>query len=294
LYIAKPSESGIRNQKSNQSHNIIIMHITDKLNARITRSQSLLCVGLDSELSRLPVRFQKETHPQFAFNRWIIDQTLDTAAAYKLNSAFYEALGAVGWEAMQHTMDYLREVAPDVFTIIDAKRADIGSTSAQYAAAFFDTLGCDAVTLHPWLGGEALQPFLARPDKAAIILCHTSNPGSGELQDLTVTADGVSLPLWRHLARRIATKWNTQGNCMLVVGATVPDIIRDVRAEVGDMVILVPGIGAQGGDLEAVLRNGLTSEHRGLLINASRSILFADDPGKEAQALVAEIRSHIS
>ncbi|MCL2309932.1 MAG: orotidine-5'-phosphate decarboxylase [Proteobacteria bacterium] len=272
-----------------------MIQVTDKLNARITRSQSLLCVGLDSELSRLPVRFQKEAQPQFAFNRWIIDQTLETTAAYKLNSAFYEAHGATGWKAMQHTMDYLRDVAPDVFTIIDAKRADIGNTSAQYAAAFFDTLGCDAVTLHPWLGGEALQPFLARPDKAAIILCHTSNPGSSELQDLTITgADGVALPLWRHLARRVATKWNAQGNCMLVVGATVPGIIREVRADVGDMVLLVPGIGAQGGDLEAVLRNGLTADRRGLLINASRSILFADDPGKEARALAAEIRNRIA
>ncbi|MDR2244216.1 MAG: orotidine-5'-phosphate decarboxylase [Burkholderiales bacterium] len=271
------------------------MHITDKLNARITRSQSLLCVGLDSELSRLPERFQKDAQPQFAFNRWIIDQTLETAAAYKLNSAFYEAHGAAGWEAMQRTMDYLRDVAPDVFTIIDAKRADIGNTSAQYATAFFDMLGCDAVTLHPWLGGEALQPFLERPDKAAIILCHTSNPGSGELQELEITGnDGVPLPLWRHLARRVATKWNAQGNCMLVVGATVPDIIRDVRADVGDMVLLVPGIGAQGGNLEAVLRNGLTADHRGLLINASRSILFADNPGKEARALFSEIGRYLS
>ncbi len=263
------------------------MHVVDKLNTRIARSRSLLCVGLDSERSRLPARFQKEAQPQFAFNRWIIDQTLDTAAAYKLNSAFYEAHGAAGWEEMQRTMDYLRDVAPDVFTIIDAKRADIGNTSAQYAAAFFDTLGCDAVTLHPWLGGEALQPFLVRPDKAAIILCHTSNPGSGELQDLTVGsgADGVPLPLWRHLARRIAAEWNAQGNCMLVVGATVPDVVRAVRADTGDMVLLVPGIGAQGGDLDAVLAGGLTADRRGLLINASRSILFADDPGKEAQAL---------
>ncbi|MDR2710127.1 MAG: orotidine-5'-phosphate decarboxylase [Burkholderiales bacterium] len=268
-----------------------IMHVVEKLNTRITRSRSLLCVGLDSEMSRLPARFQKEAQPQFAFNRWVIDQTLETAAAYKLNSAFYEAHGAAGWEAMQRTMDYLRDVAPDVFTIIDAKRADIGNTSAQYATAFFDTLGCDAVTLHPWLGGEALQPFLARPDKAAIILCHTSNPGSGELQDLIVTDEnGGALPLWRHLARRVATKWNALGNCMLVVGATVPDIIRDVRTDVGDMVLLVPGIGAQGGDLDAVLRNGLTADGRGLLINASRSILFADDPGKEARALVEEIR----
>ncbi|MDR0769739.1 MAG: orotidine-5'-phosphate decarboxylase [Burkholderiales bacterium] len=273
------------------------MHILDKLNSRITRSRSLLCVGLDSELARLPARFQKEAQPQFAFNRWIIDQTLESAAAYKLNSAFYEAHGAVGWEAMQRTMDYLCETAPDVFTIIDAKRADIGNTSAQYAAAFFDTLGCDAVTLHPWLGGEALQSFLARPDKAAIILCHTSNPGSSELQDLTVTgADGIPLPLWRHLARQIAAKWNAQRNCMLVVGATVPDVIRDVRADTGDMVLLVPGIGAQGGDLDAVLRHGLTanspsSDRRGLLINASRSILFADDPGREAQALQQAIEA---
>ncbi|MGL4667311.1 MAG: orotidine-5'-phosphate decarboxylase [Saezia sp.] len=267
-----------------------MMHVIEKLNRRIDKTQSLLCVGLDSDIERLPEKFKKEADGQFAFNRFIIDQTLEYAAAYKLNTAFYESLGVRGWETMQKTMGYLAEVAPDVFTIMDAKRADIGNTSEQYAKAFFDVLNCDSVTLHPWLGGEALQPFLARSDKAAIILCHTSNPGAHEVQGLRVKDDhGEELELWRKLARMIAKDWNKENNCMLVVGATVPDVIREVRKEVGDMPLLVPGIGAQGGDLAAVLKAGLTKDKRGLLINASRSIIFADDPKKEAQVLQQEI-----
>jgi len=266
------------------------MHIIEKLNRRINQTNSLLCVGLDSELSRLPDQFKKEADPQFAFNRFIIDQTLDYAAAFKLNTAFYESLGAAGWDTMQKTMDYLHDVAPDVFTIMDAKRADIGNTSAQYAQAFFDELRCDSITLHPWLGAEALQPFLNRADKASIILCHTSNPGAHEVQGLMVKDEkGETLELWRQLARMIANDWNKAGNCMLVVGATVPDVIKEVRQEVGDMPLLVPGIGAQGGDLEAVLKAGLTADRRGLLINSSRGIIFAEDPKKEARVLQQQI-----
>ncbi len=261
------------------------MHILDKLNARIDKTHSLLCVGLDSELSRIPGRFQKEASPQLTFNRHIIEQTLEYAAAYKINSAFYEAHGAAGWQAMQETMDFLRERAPDVFTIIDAKRADIGNTSAQYAAAFFDQMGADAVTLHPYLGGEALQPFLARADKASIILCRTSNTGADELQNLAVEDHDEYLPMWRKVARQVAQHWNTNNNCMLVVGATAPEVLRDVREEVGDMPLLVPGVGAQGGNLGEVLRFGLDSKGRGLLINASRSIIFASDSKNEAHKL---------
>lgn len=267
-----------------------MMSIIEKLNRRIDKTDSLLCVGLDSEFSRLPERFKKETDPQFVFNRFIIDQTLEYAAAYKLNTAFYESLGAAGWQTMQKTMDYLHEVGPDVFTIMDAKRADIGNTSAQYAKAFFDVLRCDSITLHPWLGGEALQPFLARADKASIILCHTSNPGAHEVQGLIVKDEkGQELELWRQLARMIARDWNQNNNCMLVVGATVPDVIREARKEVSNMPFLVPGIGAQGGDLAAVMDAGLDANGRGLLINSSRGIIFANDPRKEAQILQQEI-----
>ncbi|MDR1530415.1 MAG: orotidine-5'-phosphate decarboxylase [Burkholderiales bacterium] len=265
------------------------MRVLDKLDARIDTARSLLCVGLDSDYARLPAIFLEEELPQFAFNRAIIDQTLEYAAAYKLNSAFYEAQGVVGWRAMQQTMDYLRQEAPDVFTIIDAKRADIGNTSAQYATAFFDVLGADAITLHPYLGGEALRPFLARHDKAAIILCHTSNPGSGELQDVIVEENGERLPMWRKVARQVARRWNQNENCMLVVGATVPEVLRQIRAEVGAMPLLVPGVGAQGGDLQAALDAGLNADRRGVLINASRSIIFADDPRQEARALREQI-----
>jgi orotidine-5'-phosphate decarboxylase len=260
------------------------MTIYQKLNARIDRVNSLLCVGLDTDTARLP-----SSLTQLAFNKKIIDATLPYTCAYKLNSAFYESQGEAGWAAMRDTMAYLNEVAPDVFTIIDAKRADIGNTNLQYVTAFYDAMNADAVTLHPYLGEEAIRPFLTRPDKAPIILCHTSNPGAGELQDIAVNVDGESLPLWRYVARRVAREWNSRNNCMLVVGATVPDVMRDVRAEVGDMPILVPGIGAQGGDLEAVLAAGLTADKRGLLISASRSVIFADNPGAEAKKLQEEI-----
>lgn len=264
--------------------------VIEKLNQRIDKTQSLLCVGLDSDLERLPARFKQEADPQYAFNRYIIDETLEYALAYKINTAFYESLGALGWQTMQKTMDYLEEVAPDVFTIMDAKRADIGNTSAQYAKAFFDMLHCDSVTLHPWLGGEAISPFLMRKDKAAIILCHTSNPGAHEVQGLTVkNRSGQTMELWRELTRMVAKEWNQHNNCMLVVGATVPEVIQEVRKEVGDMPLLVPGIGAQGGDLGAVLKAGLTVDKKGLMINASRSIIFADNPRKEAQALYQDI-----
>ncbi|MDR0588350.1 MAG: orotidine-5'-phosphate decarboxylase [Burkholderiales bacterium] len=260
-------------------------NITDKLNARIEKTHSLVCVGLDSDYARLSRAWMDDEMPQFAFNRAIIDQTLDFACAYKINSAFYESRGAEGWEAMRRTMEYLRQLAPDVVTIIDAKRADIGNTSDQYATAFYDALHADAVTLHPWLGGEALRPFLKRSDKAAIILCHTSNAGSGEFQDLMVEDNHERLPMWRKVARNVAQDWNGQNNCWLVVGATVPQVLRDVRGEVGDMPILVPGVGAQGGDLAAVCENGLTLDKKGLMINASRSIIFADHPQQEAAAL---------
>ena len=269
------------------------MNIIDKLNQRIDKTRSLLCVGLDSELSRLPERFHKELSPQFAFNRHIIEQTLEYTAAYKINSAFYEAHGAAGWQAMQDTMDFLRQTAPDVFTIIDAKRADIGNTSAQYAAAFFDQMGADAVTLHPYLGGEALRPFLERADKASIILCRTSNIGSDEMQNLLVEENGERLPMWRKVARQVARNWNANNNCMLVVGATAPEVLREVREEVGEMPLLVPGVGAQGGDLDEVLRCGLNQNKRGLLINASRSIIFAESPKEEAGKLQEAISANI-
>ncbi len=262
--------------------------MSDKYTRRAEAVNSLLCVGLDSAYDHLPDRFRAETEPQFAFNRWIIEQTHDFASAYKPNIAFYEARGAQGLHELQLTLDYLRQQHPDIFTICDAKRADIGSTNVGYVRAIFDQLSFDAVTLHPYLGQEALQPFLARADKTCIILCRTSNPGAGELQDLQI--DGV--PLWQIIAQKVSAEWNTNGNCMLVVGATYPNELRQVRALVGDMTLLVPGIGAQGGSVEQTIRGGVNRLGGGLILNAARSIIFAPDPAAEARKLRDEINAY--
>ena len=259
--------------------------IIAKYNARVEAVNSLLCVGLDSAPARIPERFQSEESPQFAFNRWIIEQTHAYTSAYKPNIAFYEAAGEAGLHALALTLDYLRAAYPAILTICDAKRADIGSTNAGYVTAIFDRLGFDAVTLHPYLGQEALAPFLSRSDKGCIILCRTSNPGAGELQDLDVGGR----PLWQAVAETVRDAWNAQGNCLLVVGATYPAELRQVRALVGDMPLLVPGLGAQGGDVEATVRAGLDSQGRGLILNSARGIIFADDPAQAARELRDEI-----
>jgi orotidine-5'-phosphate decarboxylase len=259
--------------------------IVEKYNQRVDAVNSLLCIGLDSDIERLSARFRHEDFPQFAFNRWIIDQTHQFAAAYKPNMAFYEARGEDGIHDLRLTIEYLRANHPEIVTICDAKRADIGTTNSGYVTATFDTLGFDAVTLHPYLGKEALSPFLECEDNACIILCRTSNPGAGELQDLSV--DGK--PLWHVIAEKVRDDWNKHGNCMLVVGATYPDELRQVREIVGDMTLLVPGIGAQGGDIEKTIAAGLNSDKKGIIVNASRSIIFAEDPALAAKTLCDEI-----
>lgn len=266
--------------------------IAQKYEQRVNAIDSLVCVGLDSDLNQLPAEFQYHPTPQFAFNRAIIDATHPYASAYKLNSAFYEARGAQGWQELQLTIDYLRAEHPDIVTICDAKRADIGSTSSAYARAVFDTLGFDAITLHPYLGAEALAPFLERDDKASIILCRTSNPQAGEFQDVQVSGH----PLWAIVAERVATHWNTRHNCMLVVGATYPQELAQVRALVGDMNLLIPGIGAQGGSIRETVLAGRTTRGRGMLINSSRAIIFSPQPAQSALELRDAIRhiQHLS
>ncbi len=255
------------------------MHILEKLNHRITSANSLLCIGLDSDFDKIPDHFHTDPDPQFAFNRWIIEQTHSFALAYKPNLAFYESVA--GYRALTLTMQYLRAEHPELVTIADAKRADIGSTNIGYVRSIFDELGFDAVTLNPYLGQEALTPFLERAEKGCIILCHTSNPGANEFQGLHIE----DRPLWLHVAERVSTHWNQHHNCLLVVGATEPSVLAQVRQVIGDMPILVPGIGVQGGDLEAVLAAGLTLQRAGLIINASRSIIFTDHPATAAQSL---------
>lgn len=254
-----------------------------KYNRRAEAIGSLVCVGLDPDWGKLPTRFAGS---QAAFNRFIIEKTAPYAAAYKPNLAFYEARGTRGWDELHETMQALRELCPEALTICDAKRGDIGNTNLGYVQAIFDELRCDAVTLHPYLGREALQPFLTREDKACIVLCRTSNAGAGELQDLV--CDGE--PLWMHVARKVSGEWDRDGNCMLVVGATYPAEMRRVREAAPRTTFLVPGIGTQGGDVRAVVEAGLDTEGRGVIISSSRSLIFAEDPGSAARDLRDEIQ----
>ena len=262
------------------------MNAVAKYNNRADAVGSLLCVGLDSDINQLPEQWIAQPAPQYVFNRHIIDLTVHSAAAYKFNMAFYEERGADGWRDLASSLQYLHTNHPDVFTISDAKRADIGNSSAAYARAIFDQLGFDAVTLNPFLGSDALQPFLDYRDKACIILCRTSNKGSGEFQN----QDVAGKKLWLRVAEIVAEKWNCNDNCMLVAAATYPNEMAEIRASVGEMTLLVPGIGAQGGDIEAVIKAGLNSSGKGLIINASRSIIFADDPASSA----ANLRDNIN
>ena len=257
------------------------MNVVDKYNARVDAVESLVCVGLDSVISRLPECFQESDTPQFDFNRWVIEQTHPFASAYKPNMAFYEARGDAGLRELKLTIDYLHETHPDILTICDAKRADIGSTNTGYVWEIFDWLGFDAVTLNPYLGREALTPFLERGDKGCIILCRTSNPGAGEFQDLLIDGE----PLWAAVAKRICDTWNVLDNCLLVAGATYPDELRRIREIAREMTFLVPGIGAQGGDVEQTVKAGLNAANKGLIINSSRGIIFADEPAIEARKL---------
>ena len=262
------------------------MNAAQKYDARAAEVQSLLCVGLDPAPERLPPRFQHEPFPQFSFNQYVIEQTHRYVSAYKPNSAFYEARGAEGMHELEQTLRYLREQHPDILIICDAKRGDNANSNAAYASALFDRLGVDAVTLQPYMGSAVLAPFLARADKGCIVLCRTSSAHDDELQELRVQAGTAPpVPLWQTVAERVRDVWNARGNCMLVVGATRPEIMRRVRQLASELTLLSPGIGAQGGDLEQAVRAGINAAGRGLILSASRSVIFSDDPGAEARAL---------
>lgn len=257
------------------------MRLQQKLDKIVKKNNSLLCVGLDSDLGKIPARFKKKRYPQLEFNKWVVDQTQEFVCAYKPNSAFYEAEGADGVKQLKMTCDWLRKKYPDIFLILDAKRGDIGTTNERYVKFIFDYLDVDAVTLHPYLGEEAIRPFLKRKDKVSIILCRTSNPGVGEFQDLKVGGQ----PLYRIVAKRVVQKWNKNGNCMLVVGATYPRELAEVRKIADDMTFLVPGVGEQGADIEKTVKSGLNSKGEGMIISSSRAIVFADNPREEARKL---------
>lgn len=254
------------------------------LTAEIIRKKSFLCVGLDVDLAKVPSKFQSSPTALVDFSKAIIDATVPYAVAYKPNIAFFETYGVEGMAALKEVIDYLNTKHPEVFTIADAKRGDIGNTSTRYAKAYFETLGFDSITVAPYMGKDSVEPFLAFKDKYTILLALTSNPGSADFQ--RITANGA--PLFEHV---LATSkiWEGSENLMYVVGATQADALKKIRTIIPDAFLLVPGVGAQGGSLEEVANNGLTDEV-GLLVNSSRGIIYASQGEDFAEAAAASAK----
>jgi len=255
---------------------------------------NFVCVGLDSDFGKIPESAQRKginlgisiSGSITSFNGTIVEATKDLVCAYKPNSAFYEAHGEESIVALRRTIENIHAIAPDIPVILDAKRGDIGNTNTGYVEMAFDYLQADAITVHPYLGAEALRPFLDQADKGVIVLCRTSNPGAGEFQDLLVDGE----PLYCFVARRVANEWNKNGNCALVVGATYPEELYEVRRIVDDMPILVPGVGFQQKDVpleeqvKQVVNNGKDSGGQGIIINSARGIIFASKGPDFAEA----------
>lgn len=257
------------------------MTFIDKLSAAWTRNDSLLCVGLDPDLARFPAQLQGQPDGIVRFCKAIIDATADLACAFKPQIAYFAALGAEA--QLEEICAYLRTNYPHIPLVLDAKRGDIGATAHQYAREAFERYGADAVTVNPYMGFDSVEPYLAWEDRGVIVLCRTSNAGGSDLQFLDVGGR----PLYQHVAQLVAEKWNRNGQLALVVGATFPDEIAQVRKLVGDMPLLIPGVGAQGGDVEATVRAGRTANGTGMMINSSRAILYAAPQGNEDFAAAA-------
>lgn len=261
------------------------------LDKRVAESGSLLCVGLDPHSSDLP---SPTAEAAIEFCAGLVKATAPYAAAFKPNAAFFEVLGSEGWAALREVIAGIRAEAKRIGCahmpiILDAKRGDIASTAEAYADSAFRSLDADCITLSPYLGRDSIEPFIQNPSKGAFLLCRTSNPGSADLQELRVQpAGGSQVPLYV-LVAQLAREWNTRDNLGLVVGATYPETLAEVRSKAPELWILVPGVGAQGGDLEAALRNGLRPDGKGLLVNVSRAIARAGDPAKAAADLRAQM-----
>ena len=267
-------------------------NFTARLRAACDAAQSLVCVGLDVDPAALPIADAAE------FNRAIVDATADLVCAYKPNLAFYEAMGMDGMRALETTLAHIRQEAPRAIIIGDGKRGDIGSTAVAYARAMFEVWGFDAVTLNPWGGMDTLAPWLDDPQRGGFVWCRGSNPGAADLQDLTVGAadGGAAEPVYLHLARRVQT-YAGSGNLGLVVGATVPAQLAAVRRVCPNLPLLIPGIGAQGGDLEATVRNGVDAAGRNAIISSSRGIIYASrgpDYAEAARRATANLRDSIN
>lgn len=269
------------------------MNLSERLERAWNRSESLLCVGLDPDLQKIPTHLRALSYPIFEFNRRIIEATASFACCYKPQIAFYA--GERAEDQLEMTMQFIRKHCPETFLILDSKRGDIGNTAEMYAKEGYERFRADAITVNPYLGRDSLEPFLKNPERGAVILCRTSNPGAKDLQDLDVHGK----PLYQVVAEKAANEWNANKNILLVVGATYPEEMSSIRKLVGDVPFLVPGIGAQGGDVKAVMEKGKTSNGKGLLISASRSILYAGSghdfavaAGKEAHRLRDEINQY--
>src|SRR5204862_268383 len=255
------------------------------------RSDSLACVGLDPDIERFPRHIAAEPSPIFQFNKAIIDATADLVCAYKPQFAHYAACEAE--DQLERTIEYIHKTHPGLPVILDAKRGDVGDTAERYAIEAFERYGADAVTVDPYLGSDSLEPFLEYADRGVVILCRTSNPGARDLQDRLVG----SRKLYQVVAELAARRWNSRGNCLLVVGATYPADLAEVRALVGDMALLVPGVGAQRGDVAQVVHNGQTARGTGLIISSSRAILYAssgEDFASAAREATQQLRGQIN
>ena len=262
------------------------MNFNEKLENIVIKNDSLLCVGLDIDKEKIPATlFETSKNPYLDFNKMIIDNTKDFVCAYKLNMAFYEVLGIDGYKILSKTIDYIPK---DIIIILDGKRNDIGNTAKKYAKSLFDTLNSDAVTINPFLGIDGVKPFLEYKDKCSFILCRTSNSSAGDFQDIKSN----NIPLYQTVAHKIKN-WTTYGTCGAVVGATYADelkIIRDILGE--DITILIPGIGAQGGDVEKTVKYGTNKEGKMAIINSSRSIIYSENPRDAANSLKCEINKN--
>jgi orotidine-5'-phosphate decarboxylase len=255
------------------------------------QNDSLVCVGLDPEIERFPRHLAGQGSPIFQFNKAIIDATAELVCAYKPQFAHYAAYEAE--DQLERTIEYIHRSHPDVPVILDSKRGDVGNTAERYAIEAFERYGADAVTVNPYLGGDSLEPYLRRADKGVIVLCRTSNPGARDLQDLKIGERA----LYQVVAQLAAQRWNSRGNCLLVVGATYPEELAQVRALVGDMALLVPGVGAQGADVAQAVRSGQTADGTGLIISSSRAILYAsqgEDFASAARAATEKLRGEIN
>jgi orotidine-5'-phosphate decarboxylase len=256
-----------------------------RLRAAWDEKNSLACVGLDPLIERLPAHIAAHASPIFHFNKAIIDATADLVCAYKPQFAHYAACEAE--DQLERTIEYIHRAYPGIPVILDAKRGDVGSTAERYAIEAFERYGADAVTVNPYLGGDSLEPFLRYADRGILVVCRTSNPGARDLQDLDVGGR----KLFAVVAELAATRWNSRGNCLLVVGATYPQELAEVRAIAGAMPFLLPGVGAQGADVRAAVTAGQSADGRGLIVSSSRAIIHASSgPDFAAAARAATIR----